>query len=191
MALASRIPALILLFAFLFPVWQASAQTYPSRTVRIIVPFGPGGPADTAARVLAQHLSETLKQSFIVENRPGAGSIIGTSEAAKAAPDGYTLLVMSDTHTTNESLLPNKPYQLMRDFVAVAPINYTDLMMVVTPSLAAKNLREFIALAKQNSGKFSYASSGQGTAYHMAAELFKAKSGTDIVHVPHRAAGEM
>ena len=191
MALAPRIPALSLLFALLFPAWQASAQTYPSRTVRIIVPFGPGGPADTAARVLAQHLSETLKQSFVVENRPGAGSIIGTGEAAKAAPDGYTLLVMSDTHTTNESLMPNKPYQLMRDFVAVAPINYTDLMLVVTPSLAAKNLREFIALAKQNPGKFSYASSGQGTAYHMAAELFKAKSGTDIVHVPHRAAGEM
>jgi len=88
-------------------------------------------------------------------------------------------------------LMPNKPYQLMRDFVAVAPINYTDLMLVVTPSLAVKDLREFIALAKQNSAKFSYASSGQGTAYHMAAELFKAKSGTDILHVPHRAAGEM
>jgi tripartite-type tricarboxylate transporter receptor subunit TctC len=155
MALAPRIRALIVLFALLFSVWQASAQTYPSRTVRIIVPFGAGGPADTAARVLAQHLSETLKQSFIVENRPGAGSIIGTSEAAKAAPDGYTLLVMSDTHTTNESLMPNKPYQLMRDFVAVAPINYTDLMLVVTPSLAVKDLREFIALAKQNSAKFS------------------------------------
>jgi tripartite-type tricarboxylate transporter receptor subunit TctC len=191
MAFAPRVPVLILLSAVLLLPWQASAQTYPSRTARIIVPFGPGGPADTAARVLAQHLSEALKQSFVVENRPGAGSIIGTGEAAKSAPDGYTLLVMSDTHTTNESLMPNKPYQLMRDFVAVAPINYTDLMLVVTPSLAAKDLREFIALAKQNSGKFSYASSGQGTAYHMAAELFKAKSGTDIVHVPHRAAGEM
>ena len=191
MAFAPRVPVLILLSAVLLLPWQASAQTYPSRTARIIVPFGPGGPADTAARVLAQHLSETLKQSFVVENRPGAGSIIGTGEAAKSAPDGYTLLVMSDTHTTDESLMPNKPYQLMRDFVAVTPINYTDLMLVVTPSLAAKDLREFIALAKQNSGKFSYASSGQGTAYHMAAELFKAKSGTDIVHVPHRAAGEM
>jgi len=191
MALALRIPVLTVLFALLFPGWQAWAQTYPSRTVRIIVPFGPGGPADTAARVLAQHLSEALKQSFVVENRTGAGSIIGTGEAAKALPDGYTLLVMSDTHTTNESLMPNKPYQLMRDFVAVAPINYTDLMLVVTPSVAAKNLKEFIALAKQNPGKFSYASSGTGTAYHMAAELFKAKTGTDIVHVPHRAAGEM
>src|SRR4026209_2077388 len=174
--------ALFRLTIFLLPVflvWPASAQNYPNHPVKLIVPFGAGGPADVYARVLAQHLSEETKRSFVVEDRPGAGSIIGTDAVAKSAPDGYTLLVMSNTHTTNESLLPNKPYQLMRDFVAVAPINYTDLMLVLTPSLAAKDLREFIALAKQNSGKFSYASSGQGTAYHMAAELFKAKSGTD------------
>ena len=120
------------LAAFLLPVfltWPASAQNYPNHPVKLIVPFGAGGPADVYARVLAQHLSEETKQSFVVEDRPGAGSIIGTDAVAKSAPDGYTLLVMSNTHTTNESLLPNKPFQLMRDFVPVATINYSDLLM--------------------------------------------------------------
>jgi tripartite-type tricarboxylate transporter receptor subunit TctC len=142
------------------------------------------------ARVLAQHLSDTLKQTFVVEDRPGAGSIIGTDAVAKSAPDGYTLLVMSNTHTTNESLIPNKPFQLMRDFVPVAPINYSDLVMVMHPSVPAKNLKEFIALAKSKPGDLNYASSGPGTPYHMAGELFKAMSATDIVHVPHKASGE-
>jgi tripartite-type tricarboxylate transporter receptor subunit TctC len=168
-----------------------AAQDYPSKQpVRIIVPFGAGGPADVFARVAAQHLSETLKQSFVVENRPGAGSIIGTDAVAKAAPDGYTLLLMSNTHTTNESLVPNKPFQLMRDFVPISPINYSDLIMVMHPSVQAKNLKEFIDLAKSKPGKLNYASSGTGTPYHMAGELFKAMSGTDIVHVPHKASGE-
>src|SRR6478609_2674222 len=101
----------------------AGAQDYPNRPVKIIVPFGAGGPADLYSRVLAQHLSEALKQSFVVEDRPGAGSVIGTDAVAKSAPDGYTLLAMSNTHTTNESLLPNKPFALMRDFVPVAPVN--------------------------------------------------------------------
>jgi tripartite-type tricarboxylate transporter receptor subunit TctC len=169
---------------------SVSAQDYPSRNVRIIVPFGAGGPADIYARVLAQHLSEDLKQSFIVENRPGAGSIIGTDAVAKSAPDGYTLLLMSNTHTTNESLVANKPFQLMRDFVPVASINYSDLVMVVHPAVPAKDLREFIALAKSKPGELNYASSGAGTPYHMAGELFKAMSGTNIVHVPHKASGE-
>jgi tripartite-type tricarboxylate transporter receptor subunit TctC len=168
----------------------ASAETYPSRTVRLIVPFGAGGPADVYARVLAQHLSEETKQTFVVEDRPGAGSIIGTDAVAKSTPDGYTLLVMSNTHTTNESLIPNKPFQLMRDFVPVATINYSDLLMVVHPSVPAKTVAEFIALAKKDPGKLNYASSGPGTPYHMAGELFKAMSGTDIVHVPHKASGD-
>jgi tripartite-type tricarboxylate transporter receptor subunit TctC len=168
----------------------AGAEDYPNRPVKIIVPFGAGGPADLYARVLAQHLSDTLKQSFIVEDRPGAGSVIGTDAVAKSAPDGYTLLAMSNTHTTNESLLPNKPFQLMRDFVAVTPINSSDLVMVVHPSVPAKNLQEFIALAKGKPGELNYASSGPGTPYHMAGELFKAMSGTDIVHVPHKGSGE-
>ena len=170
--------------------WPVAAQNYPNRPVKFIVPFGAGGPADVFARVLAQHLSEETKQSFIVEDRPGAGSVIGTDAVAKSAPDGYTLLVMSNTHTTNESLLPNKPFQLMRDFVPVATINYSDLLMVVHPSVPAKTVQEFIDLAKKDPGKLNYASSGPGTPYHMAGELFKAMSQTDIVHVPHKASGD-
>ena len=170
--------------------WPVAAENYPSRPVKFIVPFGAGGPADVFARVLAQHLSEDTKQSFIVEDRPGAGSVIGTDAVAKSAPDGYTLLVMSNTHTTNESLLPNKPFQLMRDFVPVATINYSDLLMVVHPSVPAKSVQEFIDLAKKDPGKLNYASSGPGTPYHMAGELFKAMSQTDIVHVPHKASGD-
>jgi tripartite-type tricarboxylate transporter receptor subunit TctC len=185
--------AFLRLATFIVPVflaWPAAAQTYPNRTVKMIVPFGAGGPADVYARVLAQHLGEETKQSFVVEDRPGAGSVIGTDAVAKSAPDGYTLLVMSNTHTTNESLLPNKPYQLMRDFVPVATINYSDLLMVVHPSVPAKSVAEFIALAKKEPGKLNYASSGPGTPYHMAGELFKAMSHTDIVHVPHKASGD-
>ena len=183
-----RIIALALLS--LGSLGAAQAQDYPARQVRMIVPFGAGGPADVYARIIAQHLSEQLKQTFIIENRPGAGSIIGTDAVAKSAPDGYTLLVMSNTHTTNESLVPNKPFQLMRDFVPVAPLNYSDLIMVVHPSVPAKDLKEFIALAKKDSGKLNYASSGVGTPYHMAGELFKSMSETDIQHVPHKASGE-
>ncbi len=181
------------LAAFILPIvlaWPVTAQNYPNRTVKFIVPFGAGGPADVYARVLAQHLSEETKQSFVVEDRPGAGSIIGTDAVAKSAPDGYTLLIMSNTHTTNELLLPNKPFQLMRDFVPVATINYSDLLMVVHPSVPAKTVKEFIELAKKDPGKLNYASSGPGTPYHMAGELFKAMSQTDIIHVPHKASGD-
>jgi tripartite-type tricarboxylate transporter receptor subunit TctC len=170
--------------------WPAAAQDYPARNVRIIVPFGAGGPADVYARFLGQHLSEALKRSFVIENRPGAGAVIGTDEAAKAPSDGYTLLMMSNTHTTNETLIPQKPYQLMRDFVPVAPVNYSDLLLVVHPSVPANTLSEFIAYARSRPGALNYASSGPGTPYHMAGELFKAMSGTDIVHVPHRGSGE-
>ena len=130
--------AVLALAGFIAP---ASAQDYPNRAVKIIVPFGAGGPADIYARFIGQHLQETLKQSFVVENRPGAGAVIGTGEVAKSAPDGYTLLMMSNTHTTNETLLANRPYQLMRDFVPVAPVNASDLIMVVHPSVAAKDLK--------------------------------------------------
>ena len=168
----------------------AAAQQYPDRPVKIIVPFGAGGPADIYARVVGQHLQESLKQSFVVEARPGAGSITGTAEVQKAAPDGYTLLMMSNTHTVNETLRPNRPFVLMRDFVPVAPVNYSDLIMVVHPSVPAKDLKEFLALLKAKKGELNYASSGAGTPYHMAGELFKAMSGTDIVHVPHKASGD-
>ena len=168
----------------------AAADSYPSRTVKLIVPFGAGGPADVYARFLAKYLSDETKQSFVVEDRPGAGSVIGTDAVAKSTPDGYTLLVMSNTHTVNETLLPKKPFVLMRDFIPVASINSSDLLMVVHPSVPAKSVKEFVDLAKKEPGKLNYASSGPGTPYHMAGELFKALSHTDIVHVPHKASGD-
>lgn len=162
------------------------AQSYPSKPVKIIVPFAAGGPADNYARFMAQRLQDSLGQSFVVENRPGAGAIIGTDAVAKAAPDGYTLLLMSNTQTVNETLITNKPYQLLRDFVPIAPINYSDLVLVANPSLAASNTKDLLKLALDKPGKLNYASSGPGTPYHMAGELFKSMSGTYLVHIPYR-----
>jgi tripartite-type tricarboxylate transporter receptor subunit TctC len=164
----------------------ALAQAYPSKPVKIIVPFAAGGPADIYARVIGEKLQGALGQAFVVENRPGGGAIVGTDAVAKSAPDGYTLLMMSNTHTVNESLIPDKPYQLMRDLTPVAPVNYSDLVMVVHPSVAANTLTEFIALAKAKPGGLNYASSGPGTPYHMAGELFKAMANVDVVHVPYK-----
>jgi len=165
---------------------SAQGQDYPSRPVKIIVPFGAGGPADIYARFLGQRLQGPMGQPFVVEDRPGGGSVVGSDAVAKSAPDGYTLLLMSNTHTVNETLLPNKPFKLMRDFVPVTPINYSDLLLVVHPSVPANNLQELIALAKSQPGKMNYASSGPGTPYHMAGELFKSMAGIDVVHIPHK-----
>jgi tripartite-type tricarboxylate transporter receptor subunit TctC len=167
----------------------ASAQAYPARPVKFIVPFDAGGPADVYARFLAQRLQESMGQPFVVEDRPGAGSLIGTEAAAKSPGDGYTLLVMSNTHTVNESLVPNKPYALMIDFVPIAPINYSDLVLVVNPAVPVANLADLIKLAKAKPGVLNYASSGNGTPYHMAGELFKSMAGVDIVHVPYKGSG--
>src|SRR3954470_2303795 len=164
----------------------ASAQNWPTRPVRIIVPFAAGGSADVFARYLAQRLPEYLGQPVVVEDRPGAGAVIGTDAVAKSPADGYTLLLMSNTHTVNETLVANKPYNLLRDFVAVAPINSADLVLAAHPSLPASNVRELIQLAKERPGRINYASSGTGTPYHMAGELFKAMSGTYLVHIPYR-----
>src|SRR3954471_6933902 len=169
-----------------------SAQDYPTKTIRIVVPFGAGGPADVAARLIGNSLQDKFGQPVVVENRTGAGGVIGTLEAAKSPPDGYTLLMMSNTQTANESLVPQqqRKYELMRDLVPIAPVNYSDLVIVVHPQVAAKTLQEFIALAKSQPGKLNYASSGQGTPYHMAGELFKTMAGIDLVHVPYRNSGE-
>jgi len=163
-----------------------ATQGYPNRPVKIVVPFAASGPADIYARFIAQRLGDELKQTFVVENKPGAGSIIGTDFAAKSPADGYTLLMMSNTQTINESLTPNKPFALMRDFVAVSPINSSDLMLVVHPSVPAKTVGELIALAKTKPGKINYASSGNGTPYHMAGELFKYLAGVDMTHIPYK-----
>jgi tripartite-type tricarboxylate transporter receptor subunit TctC len=189
LALAAAVLAAPVLLASLF-TGPCLAQDYPARPIRMIVPFGAGGPADVAARLIANSLQESFGQPIVIENRPGAGGVIGTLEVAKSAPDGYTLLMMSNTQTANESLVPQRKYQLMRDLVPIAPINFSDLVIVVHPSVPAKTLKEFIALAKSQPGKLNYASSGQGTPYHMAGELFKTVAGVDLVHVPYRNSGE-
>jgi len=164
----------------------AHAQNYPNRPVKIVVPFAAGGPADNYARFMAQRLSDELKQTFVIDNKPGAGSIIGTDFAAKSPADGYTLLMMSNAHTVNESLIPNKPFGLMKDFVGIAPVNSSNLLLVVHPSVPVKNVAELVALAKSKPGKLNYASSGNGTPYHMAGELFKHMAGINMTHIPYK-----
>ncbi|MFN4349788.1 MAG: tripartite tricarboxylate transporter substrate binding protein [Hylemonella sp.] len=175
-----------LLAVLLLAAGAAQAQNYPSKSVRIVVPFAAGGPADNYARFIGQRLGDALGQPFVIDNRPGAGSIIGTDVVAKAPADGYTLLMMSNTHTVNETLIPSKPFVLMRDFVPVAPVNYSDLVLVAHPSLPVKNLKDILQLAKDKPGKYNYASSGNGTPYHMAGELFKSMAGIYLVHIPYR-----
>ena len=179
----ARAAPVVIVGCLALPAW---AQTYPSKPVHIIVPFAAGGPADIYARFVGQKLQEALGQSFVIEDRPGGGSIIGTEAVAKSPADGYTLLMMSNTHTVNESLIAKKPFELMRDFAPVAPVNYSDLVLVVHPSVPANSLKELIALSKAKPGGLNYASSGPGTPYHMAGELFKAMAGVDIVHVPYK-----
>jgi tripartite-type tricarboxylate transporter receptor subunit TctC len=162
------------------------AQSYPQRPVKIVVPFATGGPADNYARFIAQRLQDALGQSFVVDNKPGAGSVIGTDVAAKAPADGYTLLLMSNASTVNETLIPNKPYSLLRDFVGVAPINYSDLVLVAYPGTGMQNAADLIKRAQAQPGKLNYASSGPGTPYHMAGELFKSMAKIDLVHIPYK-----
>jgi tripartite-type tricarboxylate transporter receptor subunit TctC len=164
----------------------ALAQNYPNRPVKIVVPFATGGPADNYARFIAQRLQDSLGQSFVVDNKPGAGSVIGTDVAAKSAPDGYTLLLMSNAQTVNESLIPNKPYALLRDFVGVAPINYSDLVLVANPAAGIQTVADLLKRAKAQPGKLNYASSGPGTPYHMAGELFKSMGKVSMVHIPYK-----
>jgi tripartite-type tricarboxylate transporter receptor subunit TctC len=168
----------------------AWSQSYPSKPVKIVVPYGVGGSADVYARYLGAKLQDTMGQSFVVENRPGAGSIVGTDYVAKSNADGYTLLMMSNTHTVNETLIPKKPFELMRDLAPITGVSYSDLMMVIHPSVPANNLKEFIALAKSKPGALNYASSGNGTPYHMAGELLKSLAGVDMVHIPHKGSDQ-
>jgi len=164
----------------------AQPGQWPDRPVKMIVPLGAGGPADLVGRYVAQQLGEKFKQSFFIENRPGAAGIIGTAEAAKAPPDGYTLLVVASPHINLEILSTNKTYQLMRDFTAVSVAFSTDAVLVVHPSVPANNVRELIALAKSKPGALTYASSGPGSNKHLGGELFKLMTGTDILHVAYK-----
>jgi tripartite-type tricarboxylate transporter receptor subunit TctC len=180
----------VVLAAALLSGFSCWSQNYPSRPVKIVVPFAVGGPADIYGRFIGAKLSETMGQPFVIENRPGAGSIVGTDAVVKSAADGYTLLLMSNTHTVNETLIPKKPFELMKDLAPISGINYSDLLLVINPAVPANNLKEFIALAKSQPGKLNYASSGPGTPYHMAGELFKYMAGVDIVHVPHKGSDQ-
>jgi tripartite-type tricarboxylate transporter receptor subunit TctC len=162
------------------------ADDYPSRTVRVIVPFGAGGPTDVYSRDIALELQKSLGQTFYMDNRPGAGTTLGTDMAAKATPDGYTLLMVSGTQTVNETLYAEKPYQLLRDLVPIAPLMESDLVLVVHPSVPAKTMAELLALARAKPGTLNYGSSGPGSNYHMAGELLKNLTGIDIVHVPYK-----
>ena len=190
---ARRAAALLLLPAALLALapFSAHADDYPSRPVKIIVPFGAGGPTDVYVRALAAELQKSLHQTFVIENRPGAGTTIGTDLVAHAAPDGYTLLMASSTQTVNETLYKNKPYALLRDLVPIAPLEENGLVLVVTPSLPVKNLTELLALAKAKPGTLNFGSSGPGSNYHMAAELLKNLTGIDIVHVPYKGSTGM
>src|SRR3954463_5801629 len=177
----------IILLCFGTSSWS---QAYPSKAIHVVVPFAVGGPADLYGRFIGARLAEGLGQPFVLENRPGAGAVVGTDAVAKSSPDGHTLLVMSNTHTVNETLIPKKPYDLMRDLAPITGINSQVLMLVAAPGLKAGILREVIALAKKEPGKLNYASSGPGTPYHMAGELFKYMAGVDIVHVPHKGSDQ-
>jgi tripartite-type tricarboxylate transporter receptor subunit TctC len=188
--MSRRVLAALLLASLLTTSGASWSQAYPSRPVKIIVPFGVGGPADLYARFLGVKLQESLGQPFVIEDKPGGGSIVGSTEVAKSTPDGYTLLMMSNTHTVNETLIPKKPFELMRDLAPITGVNYSDLLMVINPEVPAHDLKEFIAYAKANPGKLNYASSGPGTPYHMAGELFKAMAGVDIVHIPHKGSDQ-
>ena len=187
MVLLRQIVALFALAGALIASASAAiADDYPSRPVKIIVPFGAGGPTDVYTRAIAEELRKSLHQPFVMENRPGAGTTIGTDVVAKAPPDGYTLLMVSGTQTVNETLYAHRPYQLMRDLVPIAPLIDSDLVLVVHPSVPAKTASELLALARAKPGTLNYGSSGPGSNYHMAGELLKNLTGIDIVHVPYK-----
>jgi tripartite-type tricarboxylate transporter receptor subunit TctC len=182
---------LVLAIAATIGALPCKADDYPSRPVRIIVPFGAGGPTDVYTRAIAEELRKALHQTFVMENKPGAGTTIGTDYVAKAAPDGYTLLMVSGTQTVNETLYTKKPYHLMHDLVPIAPLIDSDLVLVVHPSVPAKSVKELLALARAKPGTLNFGSSGPGSNYHMAAELLKHLTGINIVHVPYKGSTGM
>ena len=187
----SRRDALVLALATVAGRPAAAADNYPSRQVTIVAPSAAGGPIDVYTRAMADELRKALHQTFFVKDEPGGGTTIGTNEVAKAVPDGYTLLVVSEAQTVSETLYANKPYQLLRDLTAVAPMMQTDLVLVVHPSVQANNLQEFLALARDRPGRFKYGSAGLGSSSHMAGELFKQITGVDIVHWPEKDSSDM
>ena len=176
----------IITLALTLAAGAAAAQTYPTKAVRLVVPFLAGGSTDIVGRTVAQKLSEMWGQQAFVDNRPGGGTTIGTEMVAKAAPDGYTLLVTPAPFTINPSLLTKLPYDALTDFTPITLINTTPLVMVVNPGVPAKNVKELIALAKAKPGKLNFGSSGTGGSNHLAGELFDAMAGVKMVHIPYK-----
>ena len=175
-----------LAFLFCLVVAPAASQEYPNRPVRIIVPSPPGGGTDIVGRVLAQHFSKALGQSFVVENKPGAGNMIGIEAVARSAPDGYTLLMVPATLALNSVLYKKVPYHPIRDFAPITLAATAPLVLIVHPSVPAQSLAEFVALAKRQPGKMSYGTAGIGTAPHLCMELLKSMAGIDLLHVPYK-----
>jgi len=174
---------LLLLVAVSLPVFS---QQYPARPVRLIVPFPPGGATDIVGRLVAGKMQEVWRQTVVVENRPGAGTVVGTEAVARAAPDGYTLGMVVTAHVINPSLRTSLPYDTLRDLVPVTQVSAQQLVIAVNPSLPANNMAELIALARKHPGELSYATPGSGTAMHLAIELLKTSTGINLVHVPYK-----
>jgi tripartite-type tricarboxylate transporter receptor subunit TctC len=168
------------------PALEASAATYPVRPIRIIVPFPPGGPNDILARLVGQRLSEVWGQQVIVDNRPGGSTVIGTDVAAKAAPDGYTLLMVSTSHAVNPSLRPKLPYDTLRDFAPVIQLVSSPNVLVTNPFLPVKTVKELVALARARPGEIAYGSGGTGTATHLGGELLRLFAKVKMTHVPYK-----
>ncbi|MBK9673838.1 MAG: tripartite tricarboxylate transporter substrate binding protein [Betaproteobacteria bacterium] len=183
------LPAIALSLATLAAVPIAHAQAFPQKPVRLVVPFPPGGPIDTVARAIAQKLTEAWGQTVVVDNRPGAGGNIGADLVAKAAPDGYTVVMGAlSTHAVNPSLYPKMPYDAAKDFAPISLVAVTPNVLVVNPSLPVATAREFIAYARANPGKLAFGSGSNGSAGHLAGELFKVDAGVDMLHVPFKGA---
>ena len=176
----------LLAIALAFSAGATLAQNYPNKTVRVIVPFPAGGSTDIVGRTVAQKLSERWGQPVVVDNRAGGGTVIGTDIVAKAAPDGYTLLVTPAPFTINPSLLAKLPYDALADFAPITLINTTPLVLVVNPGVPARSVKELIALAKARPGQLNFGSSGTGGSNHLAGELFNATAGVKIVHIPYK-----
>ena len=184
-----RLPARCALAALAVVACVSHAQSYPSKPVRLIIPFSAGGAADVPGRILAHRLTESLGQQVVVENRPGAGSTIGAEAAARAAPDGYTLFMISNTHFVSAALHKKLAYDSLNDFTPVTQVTSAPNVLIVHPSMPAKNVKELIALAKSRPGEINYASSGNGSTQHLTGALFSKMAGIDMTHIPYRGSG--
>lgn len=181
-------PLLAVLCTFLL-AGNCLAQDYPNKPVRFIVPYAPGGSSDILARTLGQKLAEAMGQPFIIDNRPGAGSMVGTDVLAKSPADGYTIILSDMPHTINPSINPKVPYDPVKDFSPVTVISVSPMFLFVHPSFEAKSVKELIALAKAQPNKFAIASGGNGATTHLVAELLQASAGIKLTHVPYKGAG--